>query len=296
MKVLITGANGQLGRELCRLLGEKAVPLAREQLDLTRGHEVFEAIVSRRPKVVINCAAYTRVDRAEIEPELCRAVNATAVRHMAVACRELDCTLVQISSDYVFAGGNAGNGDSGGINGNRRPWREDEQPQPQGVYAMSKADGELFASQQEKHLIVRTCGLYARASDMHAVNFVRTMLRLGGEGKRLRVVADQICTPSYVPHVARAVLFLAGCREAEHAASWGIYHITNAGETTWHGFAKEIFRLAGLDIEPEAVSTAEFGDPTPRPSYSVLDTSAYHRLGGPPLPHWQAAMAEYFSE
>lgn len=285
MKVLVTGARGQLGRELCRLLGGDAIPLGREELDLARGVDVFNAVVARHPDVVINCAAYTQVDRAETEPDLCRAVNATAVQYLADACLTLDCPLVQISSDYVFSG------DSG----RKHPYREDEPPRPRGVYAMSKTAGEIYAARHGKHLIVRTCGLYARRSDELAANFVRTMLRLGRGKKRLRVVADQRCTPSHVPHVARAVLFLAGIVAAQ-AAPWGIYHVTNSGETTWHDFAAEIFRLAGLNVELEAVTTAEYGAAAPRPEYGVLDTSAYHRLGGPAMPHWKDALREYFAE
>ena len=176
-----------------------------------------------------------------------------------------------------------------------RPFREDDPPAPQGVYARTKLAGELTAKKYEKHLIVRTCGLYARASDSRAHNFVKTMLRLGRTQSEIRIVADQHCTPSYVPHVARAVLFLAGFTKAK-PAPWGIYHVTNTGETTWYDFAVEIFRQAGLDVAVKPITTAEYGAPAARPSYSVLDTAAYHRLGGPSMPDWKTALEEYINE
>jgi dTDP-4-dehydrorhamnose reductase len=310
MSIVVAGARGQLGGELCRQLGDDAVGLDIDDLDLTDGPAVLATLQRLRLAAVINCAAYTQVDRAEAEFERCRAVNATAVEHLARACGELDCPLVQISTDYVFGGA----GDSTGTvpvpadtmrsmvaktglspsAGDARPlgFREDDPPAPQGVYATTKFEGERAAARHPKHLIVRTCGLYARPSDARAGNFVKTMLRLGGGGQPLRVVADQHCTPSYVPHVARAVLFLLRCE----TRPWGIYHVTNRGQTTWCEFAAEIFRLAGMDVRVQPITTAEYAAAAPRPAYSVLDTSAYHRLGGPPMPDWQAALAEYFAE
>ena len=283
-KTLVTGAAGQLGGEICRLLGPQAIATDIDTLDLTDGPAVGQALDRWRPAVVINCAAYTRVDQAESEAELCRAVNVTAVEHLAAACARLDCPLVQISTDYVFGGPGGG-----------RPHLETDPVSPQGVYARTKLAGELAAARHARHIIVRTCGLYARPSDARAENFVKTILRLARSRDTLRVVADQHCTPSYVPHVARAVLFLAGLAEAI-PAPWGIYHVTNRGATTWHELACEIVRLAGLKVTVEPITTAEYPLAAPRPAYSVLDTTAYHRLGGPAMPDWKTALAEYFSE
>jgi dTDP-4-dehydrorhamnose reductase len=285
MKIAVTGAYGQLGAELCRLLGLDALPLEVDTLDLTNAPAVRETLLRLQPKVVINAAAYTQVDRAEKEVEACRAINATAVEHLAGVCGELGCPLVQISTDYVFAG----------PPDRHQPYREVDPPLPQGVYAQSKFAGEQAAARHAKHLIVRTCGLYARPSDARAGNFVKTMLRLGRGGSELRVVADQHCTPSYVPHVARAVLFLAGVT-GPGPAPWGIYHVTNRGATTWYEFAAEIFRQAGIDVPLRPITTAEYGAAAPRPNYSVLDTTAYHALGGPQMPDWKSALAEYIQE
>ncbi len=285
MKIAVTGAYGQLGSELCRLLQSEAVPLEIDTLDLTDGPAVGKTLRSLRPRVVINCAAYTQVDQAERQPEICRAVNAVAVEHLASACGRLDCPLVQIGTDYVF----------GGRPDRTTSYREDDPPSPRGVYARAKFEGERAAARHPKHLIVRTCGLYARPGDERAGNFVKTMVRLGSAGKELRVVADQHCTPSYVPHVARAILFLAGVTRPE-PAPWGIYHVTNRGATTWHEFAGEIFRLAGMEVSLQPITTAEYAAAAPRPAYSVLDTTKYHVLGGPVMPDWKTALAEYVAQ
>ncbi|MFZ1935126.1 MAG: dTDP-4-dehydrorhamnose reductase [Thermoguttaceae bacterium] len=302
MTIVVTGAYGQLGGELCRQLGSAATALDIDTLDLTDGPAAVERIMAIEPKAVINCAAYTAVDKAESEPEKCRAINAEAVEHLVQACGRLDCPLVQISTDYVF----------GAVPPSPRPWREDDPCQPQGVYARTKLEGERAAAKLPKHLIVRTCGLYARPSDPRAANFVKTMLRLGAARPELRIVDDQCCTPTFVPHLARAILFLLGISVKAEGdspifadakigtvptpAPWGTYHVTNTGEATWREFAAEIFRQAGMQVTIHPITTAEYGAPAARPSYSVLDTSAYHRLGGPAMPDWKAAMGEYFAE
>jgi dTDP-4-dehydrorhamnose reductase len=323
MNIAVTGAAGQLGGELCRQIGPQAIPLDINNLDLTDGKAVLTTLPRLKPDAVINCAAYTQVDKAETDPEQAHAVNVLAVENLASACRKADCPIIQISTDYVFGGereqgsgdGGQGTGDGGQGSGFRvqnsdtiihsstlnfhpssfRPYREDDPPSPQGVYAKTKLAGEQAAARWEKHIIVRTCGLYARPSDERANNFVKTMLRLAKEQKEIRVVADQHCTPSYVPHIARAILFLAGVINYR-PAPWGIYHVTNAGATTWHEFALEIFRLAGLDVPVKEITTAEYGSLAPRPAYSILDTSAYDRLGGPAMPDWKTALEEYFQE
>jgi dTDP-4-dehydrorhamnose reductase len=285
MKIAVTGAYGQLGGELCRQLQADAIPLDIDTLDLTNREAVIDRMMSLRPAAIINCAAYTQVDKAEGEPEKCRAVNAAAVGYLAEVCGRLDCPLVQISTDYVF----------GAVVPQPQPWHEEDPIAPQGVYARTKAEGEQAARQHPKHWILRTCGLYARPSDPKAVNFVRTMLRLGATRPELRIVDDQHCTPTYVPHLARAILFFVGGSN-EHSAPWGTYHVTNTGEATWREFAAEIFRLAEMPVTIQPITTAEYGAPAARPSYSVLDTAAYHWIGGPTMPDWKEALAEYFVE
>ncbi len=274
MVIAISGADGQLGREFCRQLGPRAVGLNRARFNLTNPAQIRSVLLEIRPEAVINCAAYTLVDKAEAEPDLCQSINADAVGHLAEVCEELDCPLVQISTDYVFGEG-SGSG----------PHAEDAAIHPQGVYAQTKAAAEVQAARWAKHLIVRTCGLYGHAAEKP--NFVKTMLRLGRERAQLKVVADQQCTPSYVAHVAQAISFLL------HSQAWGLFHVVNQGHTTWYEFAEEIFRQANMRIELLPITTEEYGAPAPRPRDSRLDTSKYAATGGPELPTWQKALAEY---
>lgn len=278
--IAVTGSGGQLGSELCRRLGERAIALDLPDFDLTDQALVERTLEALRPAAAINTAAYTQVDRAEEQAELCWRINSSGVGHLAAACRQYDLPLVQISTDYVF-GGAANLG---------RPYREDDATSPQGVYAQSKLGAEQEAAAWSKHIIVRTCGLYGeQGPKTPAGNFVDTMLRLARQGKPLRVVADQRCTPSYVPHVASAVLYLL---ENRH---FGLFHVVNGGATTWYDFAAEIFRQSQLDVSMEPITTAQYGAKAPRPSYSVLDTSKYHSLGGPAMPAWQDALGEYLA-
>jgi len=275
MTIAITGADGQLGREFRRQLGAEAVGLDRSQLDIAQPEMIRACLCRLRPAAVVNCAAYTLVDRAEDEPAVCQRINADAVGDLADVCRQLDCPLVQISTDYVF-----------GADAQRRtPYREQDPPGPQGVYARSKLAGEQQAARWPRHLVIRTCGLYGASP--RGNNFVETMLRLGRERDRLRVVHDQHCTPSFVAHVARATLFLL------RSAQVGTWHVVNAGQATWCEFAGEIFRQAGMRVAVEPITTEQFGARAARPRYSVLDTARYQALGGPELPDWRQALAEY---
>jgi dTDP-4-dehydrorhamnose reductase len=271
----VTGSKGQLGRELCRQLGDRAIGTDLDTLDVTDNLQVRNVLSRNRPSAVIHCAAYTHVDRAESDERRCTAVNADAVGSLARACRDCDSLLVHISTDYVF----------GGDGLRRSPYRETDVPAPQSVYARSKLAGEQHAASWSRHLIVRTCGLYSAAPG--ARNFVNTVVARMQAGKLLRVVDDQHCTPSNVVHVARAILFLL-----EHPG-YGIYHVVNRGATTWYGLAREIKRLTRLDCPLEPISTSEYGSPALRPAYSVLDISKYKALGGPPMPTWQEAIAEH---
>ena len=279
-QIVVTGADGQLGAELCRQFGATAIGLDLPEFDLRNGGAVRKRLREIGPQAIINAAAYTHVDRAEMEPDLCRAVNVNGVACLTQACRELNCPLVQLSTDYVF----------GGADGRKLPFCETDQPSPRGVYAQTKCEAEQQVARWKKSVIVRTCGLYGPAATRSSGDFVATMLRLTNARTRLRVVADQRCTPSYTPHVARAIRFLLT------TDAYGVYHVVNCGDTTWFDFASEIFRLAGLTIELKPINTHQWRAPAPRPAYSVLDNSKYHRLvGAPGLPHWKEALKEHFA-
>jgi dTDP-4-dehydrorhamnose reductase len=275
--IAVLGSDGQLGSELVGRLGDSAVALTRRDGDLSDARAMRSVLLRLAPTAVINAAGYTQVDRAEQEVQQCMRVNADAVEALAGVCAELDCPLVQISSDYVF----------GGDTERLRPYREDDRPAPVSVYGRSKWAGEQAAATWKKHLIVRTCGLYGPRNKPQQANFVDTILRLADERDLLRVVNDQRCTPSYVRDVAAAVLFLLD-RELT-----GIYHAVNTGSTSWYDFAREVLRLRGKNTPIEPISSAQFGARAARPGYSVLDTAKYQLAGGPAMPSWAAALAEY---
>jgi dTDP-4-dehydrorhamnose reductase len=271
----VLGAAGQLGRDLCPRLGGDVARLTRADADLTRPDTLRAALTALRPQVVINCAAYNFVDRAESEPEAAFAVNAWGVKALAEVCRDLDCALMHFSTDYVF-----------GLDAGRRtPYTVDDPPGPQSVYALSKLAGEyLVRTTAPQHFVVRTCGLYGVwGSGGKGGNFVETMLRLAGEGKPLRIVADQECTPSYTADVAEAAAALA------RTDAYGLHHLTNGGSMTWYDFARTIFELAGVKADVQPIASREWKAAARRPGYSVLACRT-------PLRPWREALADYLRE
>jgi dTDP-4-dehydrorhamnose reductase len=281
-KCVVLGAAGQLGRELVLLLGPQAAALTRAEADLTQPAAVRAALEQHRPDVVLNCAAYNLVDRAEAEPPAAFAVNAWAVRDLATACRDLGCTLVHFSTDYVF-----------GLDESRStPYAETDAPGPVSVYGLSKLAGEYFVRALcPRHVVIRTCGLYGVwGAGGKGGNFVETMLRVAGQGKPLRVVDDQVCTPSYAADVAEAALALV------RAGASGLYHVRSGGACSWHEFARAIFELAGVRADLTPITSREFAAAARRPAYSVLGTGAYETLGLPPVRPWREALLAYLAE
>jgi dTDP-4-dehydrorhamnose reductase len=281
MCTVVLGAPGQLGRDLVPRLGGEVVPLGRADVDITDSAALRSKLTALRPDVVVNCAAYNFVDKAEPEPPAAFAVNAWAVRDLATICCDLNCTLVHFSTDYVF-----------GLDTSRTiPLTEADPPGPVSVYGLSKLAGEyLVRSICPKHLVIRTCGLYGvSGSGGKGGNFVETMLRLAGQGRPLRVVNDQRCTPSFTADVAAAtaVLIAIGAR--------GLYHVTNAGDCTWYEFAREIFRAARVRADLTPITSAEFGAPAQRPAYSVLSNEQLGSIGVTAPRPWPEALAAYLN-
>lgn len=285
MRYAVLGAAGQLGRDLCPRLPGEVIPLSRNgspAVDLARPESLHAIFDDVRPDVVINCAAYNFVDRAESEPQEAFAVNTWGVRELARLCREHDCLLVHFSTDYVFGLDTA----------RRQPWRESDAPGPVSVYGLSKLAGEYFVRAScPRHLVIRTCGLYGVwGSGGKGGNFVETMLRLAGQGKPLRVVHDQTCTPSYTVDVAETTVALL------QADRPGLYHVTNSGSCTWYELARTIFELSGVQTNLSPIPTSEYPTPARRPVYSVLDHAALGALGIPAPRPWCEALAAYLRE
>jgi dTDP-4-dehydrorhamnose reductase len=282
MRYAVIGAGGQLGRDLCSRLRGDVVALTRADADLTRAEELKTTLLGLCPDMVINCAAYNHVDKAEIEPAAAFDVNAWGPRTLGRLCAEQDIVLVHFSTDYVF-----------GLDAGRRTfYTETDAPGPVSVYGLSKLCGEyLVRATWHKHFVIRTCGLYGVwGSGGKGGNFVETMLRVAGQGKPLRVVADQTCTPSYTADVADATIPLI------ESGQYGLYHLTNAGSCTWYEFARGIFQAADINADVTPITTQEYGAPARRPAYSVLGSCAYQNLGFPSLRPWQDAVAAYLSE
>ncbi len=280
MKVLLTGSNGQLGRELTRQLEKKKIDHVGydiPEFDVTDKEKIAAIIAKEQPTVIINCGALTNVDGCETQRDLAMAINAVGPKYLAEIARDQDMVLVQVSTDYVF--------DGAGIikNGELRPYQETDPVDPKTVYGESKAAGEkAVAETTPKHFIVRTAWLYGDGN-----NFVKTMLELAAKHPQLTVVNDQVGSPTSTVDLAAAIIDLI---ETDH---YGIYHGTCEGQCSWYDFALEIFRLSGIDIPVAAVTSEQFVRPAPRPKYSVLENKALNDLKMNNFRPWQLSLAEY---
>jgi dTDP-4-dehydrorhamnose reductase len=284
LRVLVFGAGGQVGREICRAgwpASFKLIPLDRNAADITKAAAVSAVIAREKPDLVINLAAYTAVDRAEGEPEAAWAVNCAGAANIAAICGEDATPFVHLSTDYVFDGRKS------------EPYREEDAVDPLNVYGLSKEAGErAVRAAAPHHIILRTAWVYGA----YGANFVKTMLRLGAERPVLRVVADQRGCPTAAADIAAALIAIA--RQIERGGSeWGTFHYTSAGSTSWHGFVEEIFASAqalgawpsgsGPRIEP--ITTDQYPTTARRPMNSVLDCSKIAALGISPPP-WRSSL------
>jgi len=283
MKVLLTGSNGQLGRELTRQLKEKKITTVGydiPEFDVTDKEKISEIIEKEKPMIIINCGALTNVDGCETQRDLAMAINATGPQNLAEIARDKDIVLVQVSTDYVF--------DGAGIleNGVLRPYVETDPVDPQTVYGESKAASEKAVTEiAPKYFIIRTAWLYGDGA-----NFVKTMLELAGKHPKLTVVDDQVGSPTSTVDLAAAIIDLI---QTDH---YGLYHGTCEGQCSWYDFAVEIFKLSGIKIPVEPVTSEQFVRPAPRPKYSVLENKALNALNMNHFRPWQDSLAEYLEK
>ena len=278
MRLLILGSRGQLGTELTArspAAGWATTAVDIDECDITDPEAVDRWLAESGAEAVINCAAWTQVDAAETRSDAAYRANATGPRVLAARCEAAGALLTHISTDFVFDGTASAPIDEGTL------------PHPLSVYGASKLAGEEEVRRGcRRHQVVRTAWLYGRSGP----NFVLTVLRLARERDRLRIVADQHGTPTWTGHLAPAILRLV------ELGTPGTYHLTNSGETSWHGFAEAVLAECGVDRPVDAITTAEYPTPAHRPAYSVLDNRAWRLLGEPPLPPWHEGLRAYVAE
>jgi dTDP-4-dehydrorhamnose reductase len=281
--LLIVGGKGQLGRELSDEASRQnnaVVAVRREELDITQPDAVRRLIGDTLPRAIINCAAYTAVDKAESDSDAAHAINALGPEYLARAAAELDIPFLHVSTDYVFDGSKSG------------AYTEDDPVAPLGVYGRTKEEGERrVRDTHSKHILLRTSWVYG----LYGNNFLKTMLRLSGERDELRVVADQRGCPTATIDIARALL---AAESAAHAGrvDWGTYHFAGTGVTTWHGFAREIVRTAararGRSVPIIPIDTKDYPTPAKRPTNSELDSARFFAAFGYRSPPWQERTGE----
>jgi dTDP-4-dehydrorhamnose reductase len=289
VRILLTGANGQVGWELQRSLAPLGEVIAcnRSRLDLADPDTLRQRVRAIAPEAIVNAAAYTAVDKAESEPELARAINAIAPGVLAEEAQHLGAVLVHYSTDYVFDGTKP------------EPYTESDPPNPLNGYGRTKLEGErAIGASGCRHLTLRTSWVYGA----HGNNFVLTMLRLGREGRQLRIVDDQIGAPTWSREIAQATATLLAQPELAAPGADGLYHLTASGTTSWFGFAEAIFaskEMARMGIAPpalEAIPTSAYPTPARRPANSRLDCGRLERRAGIRLAPWDAALARCLAE
>lgn len=278
MRVLVTGVNGQLGYDVMKELtkrGHEGIGTGSAQMDITDQAAVENTFRKIMPERVVHCAAWTAVDAAEDETELCRRINALGTEHIAGMCRELDIPMIYISTDYVFNGQG------------ERPWEPDDEREPLNVYGRTKYEGELAVEKYlEKYYIVRIAWVFG----INGKNFVKTMLNLSETRDTLTVVDDQIGSPTYTKDLARLLVDML------ETDQYGHYHATNEGNCSWCEFAKEIFRQAGKEVTVLPVTSDQYPAKARRPQNSRMNKDKLEKMGFERLPSWQNALERYLKE
>ncbi len=280
MRILVTGSKGQLGSELKKLSelhDHTCLFTDIEELDICSGREVRAFFDQHPVDVVINCAAYTAVDKAESEIEKALMINATAPKILAETCRLYEAVMIHISTDFVFDGQSC------------RPYTEQDATAPVNVYGQTKFEGEIRVLRENpRSLVIRTSWLYSSIGH----NFVKTMIRLGLEKKKLNVIFDQVGTPTYANDLAAALYHIIERMTAvrEYPAIWGVYHYSNEGVASWYDFADEIFRIKKIRAGLNPARSSEFPTPAKRPSFSVMDKGKIKETFDLSIPHWKDSL------
>lgn len=277
MKVLVTGVKGQLGYDIvkeCEKRNIDAIGVDIDEMDITNPAQVEEVIKDAKVDAVIHCAAWTAVDKAEDEIELCRKVNKEGPANIAKVCEELDIPMMYFSTDYVFNGLG------------EKPWMEYGEREPLNVYGQTKYEGELEVERLKKHFIIRISWVFG----VNGHNFIKTMLRLGNERGEVSVVNDQVGSPTYTYDLAKL------CVDMIQTDKYGIYHATNQGYCSWYEFACEIFKQAGMDVKVNPVDSNAFPVKATRPKNSRMNQTELDKNGFDRLPTWQDALERYLQE
>lgn len=277
MKILVLGASGQLGQCIKRVALEmefEQIYFPEENFANILDPEALDSLFKEiKPNYVINCAAYTAVDKAEDDIELCRNINAAGVINVATLCKHHASILVHISTDFVFKG------DTPGL------LNENDPTEPINMYGKTKLEGEKAVSRHlDEHFIIRTSWLYSE----YANNFVKTMLRLGKDNDQLNVIADQIGTPTYAIDLARTILSII----KSNIRNYGIYHYSNEGVTSWFDFAVAIFELSGIDVRVRPIPTSQYPTKAERPKFSVMDKTKIKETFNLDVPYWRVSLNE----
>lgn len=284
-KILITGSNGQLGKEI-HLALEKHPELIGEfhdidTLDITNNEAIESLFQEKKFDYVINCAAYTAVDKAESDENTARLINAKAVELLALACKKNNCKFIHVSTDYVFDGTAY------------MPYTETDATNPTSVYGSTKLEGEKAAMLNPQSIIIRTSWLYS----IHGNNFVKTMMRLGNERKQLHVIFDQVGTPTHARDLASAIVSIVSQTTTGTSRFVpGTYHFSNEGVCSWYDFATEIMNLAQIDCQVNPIETKDYPTPVARPHYSVLNKSKIKSTYNLTIPYWKASLAVCIKE
>lgn len=277
MKILVTGVKGQLGYDIvkeCEKRNIDAIGVDIDEMDITNNAQVEEVIKGAQVDAVIHCAAWTAVDKAEDEIEICRKVNKDGPENIAKVCQELDIPMMYFSTDYVFNGTG------------EKPWMEYGKREPLNVYGQTKYEGELAVEKLDKHFILRISWVFG----VHGNNFVKTMLRLGEERGAVSVVDDQVGSPTYTFDLAKL------CVDMIQTDKYGTYHATNQGYCSWYEFACEIFKQAGMNVQVTPVDSSMFPAKAMRPKNSRMNQTELDKNGFKRLPNWQDALERYLKQ